>query len=455
MAEPLIKPHSPQATVAEDWNAEKSKRGWYVVGVLLIVWVLAYLDRGIINLLAQGLKDQMGLSDTQLSLIQGFAFSMPFALAGLPLGLLVDRSNRRNIIITGVLVWSIATFACGLANSFETLMAARMFVGIGEACLAPAAFSIVADLFPPSRRGRAMGVMMAGSAIGNAASIFIGGLLLILLGSASVSLPMLGMLTPAQLTFVLISIPGVVVAVLLLTFQEPTRSLVAVNIAQPASSSDESIAIYLWKHRGVFGLVYGLLVCNFILAQTSGTWVPTILIRIYGMAPGAVGIWLGTIILLVGPAFGFLGGFLADRAIHKHPNNGRLRVALIAFPVSLAFVAGYLINHVAAVLIVYAGLAAFGNLLVGASYSALHDLVPAGLRGRVVAVLLFITSMVGYGLGTTLVALVTDLVFHDEARVQDSLLVILAPTVVLGLVLTLLALKPYARLRAERIFAER
>lgn len=453
MTEPLTQPLSPRVSDAEDWTAQKSRHGWYVVGVLLIAWVLAYLDRGIINLLAQSLKTQMQLSDTQLSLIQGFAFSMPFALAGLPLGLLVDRSNRRNIIIAGVLVWSLATFACGLANSFETLMAARMFVGIGEACLAPAAFSIVADLFPPSRRGRAMGVMMAGSAIGNAASIFIGGLLLLLLGSAAVALPILGVLTPAQLTFVLISIPGILVAGLLLTFREPPRLSYGAMPTPIDGGSGPSITAYVWKHRRVFGLVYGLLVCNFILAQTSGTWVPVILMRLYGMTPGSVGMWLGTIILVVGPAFGFFGGFLADRFVQTHPHDGRLRVALISFPISLIFVAGYIIEDMIAVLVVYAGLAAFGNLLVGASYSALHDLVPASLRGRVVAVLLFITSSVGYGLGTTLVALVTDLVFHDEARVQDSLLVILAPTVVLGMVLALLALKPYAKLRAELIDA--
>jgi len=439
-------------TNANQWTSQNNRNGWYVVGILLIAWVLAYLDRGIINLLAQDIKTEMNLTDTQLSLLQGFAFSAAFAVAGLPIGYLIDKYNRRNIIIVGTTVWSAATFACGMANSYETLFAARMFVGIGEACLAPAAFSIIADLFPPDRRGRAMGVMMGGSSIGNAVSIFVGGLLLILLGTAAYNLPLLGTLSPTQMTFVLVSLPGLFVILLLFTFREPPR--LSNTSLELAPAAGPSMTAYLWKYRGAFSLVYGLLMCNVVVANTAAIWGPAVLMRLYGMTAGNVGIWLGLLTLLVGPAFGYLGGFMADRFSKKYPLNGRLRVALISCPVSILILAGYLVESPAAIMFVFAGLSAFGNMLVGASYSALHDLVPASLRGRVVALLLFITSLVGIGLGGTLVALVTDLVFQDDSRVQDSLLIVLVPFAVLGLLLAIWALGPYARVRQALLQSE-
>lgn len=147
----------------------------YLLVVLTIVWFLAYLDRKIIALLVPDLKRHLQLTDVEASLLQGVAFSVLFVIAGLPIGRLIDRYNRRNIVIAGVLMWSGSTILCGFAESFEGLFATRMFVGLGEACLAPAAASMVADSFAAEQRGRAMGTMLMGGAVGTGASAFLAG----------------------------------------------------------------------------------------------------------------------------------------------------------------------------------------------------------------------------------------------------------------------------------------
>jgi predicted MFS family arabinose efflux permease len=146
----------------------------HVVFVLLAAFIMAYLDRQIISLLLPSLKADLGVSDTQASLIQGMALASVYAFAGLPMGWIADHTNRRNLLIGGVVFWSLATLACGLADNFWQICAARMAVGLGEACLAPACISLMADYIRPSQRGRAVGVMMTGTSIGGGGSLFLG-----------------------------------------------------------------------------------------------------------------------------------------------------------------------------------------------------------------------------------------------------------------------------------------
>jgi hypothetical protein len=130
---------------------------WYVVGILLVAAVTSYLDRYLISLLVEPIKRDLLLNDTQISLLQGFAFAIFYVLFGLPFGALIDRSNRRTVLVAGVALWSAMTMACGLASNFTELFVARAGVGIGEACLAPAAYSLIADYFRPAARGRRHG----------------------------------------------------------------------------------------------------------------------------------------------------------------------------------------------------------------------------------------------------------------------------------------------------------
>src|ERR1700748_3880737 len=148
---------------------------WTVVVILTATAVLPYTDRQVLSLLVDPIRGELGITDTQVSLLLGTAFAVVYGIAGIPLGWLADRTSRRNLIFAGVLVWSIGTLACGLSHSFGELFAARIVVGTGEAVLSPAAISLISDYFPPARRGTAVGFFLSGIAMGIGASILIGG----------------------------------------------------------------------------------------------------------------------------------------------------------------------------------------------------------------------------------------------------------------------------------------
>ena len=148
---------------------------WTVVAILIATAVLSYTDRQVLSLLVDPIRGELGISDTQVSLLLGTAFAVVYGIAGIPLGVLADRTSRRNLIFAGVLVWSCGTLACGFSHSFGQLFAARIVVGLGEAVLSPAAISLISDYFPPSRRGTAVGFFLSGIAMGIGAAILIGG----------------------------------------------------------------------------------------------------------------------------------------------------------------------------------------------------------------------------------------------------------------------------------------
>src|SRR3990167_7204618 len=148
---------------------------WYVIGVLFAVTLLSQLDRQLPALLVRPLRKEFGISDTAFSLLQGYAFAVFYTLAGLPLGRLVDRGSRRNLIFVGLLFWSAATALFAFGQTYTHLLLARVGVGIGEAVLAPAAYSLIADFVAPRRRGRALAVYYVSIAIGSGGAPPLGG----------------------------------------------------------------------------------------------------------------------------------------------------------------------------------------------------------------------------------------------------------------------------------------
>src|SRR5258706_4846437 len=148
---------------------------WTVVAILIATAVLSYTDRQVLSLLVDPIRSDMGISDTQISLLLGTAFAVVYGIAGIPLGYLADRISRRNLIFAGVCVWSLGTIACGFSQSFGEIFTSRIVVGLGEAALSPAAISLISDYFPPSRRGTAVGFFFSGIAMGSGAAILIGG----------------------------------------------------------------------------------------------------------------------------------------------------------------------------------------------------------------------------------------------------------------------------------------
>jgi len=206
-------------------QADYPRRGyaWTVVAILIATAVLSYTDRQVLSLLVDPIRADLGISDTQVSLLLGTAFAVVYGIAGLPLGYLADRTSRRNLIFGGVLVWSIGTLACGFSQTFGQLFASRLVVGLGEAVLSPAAISLISDYFPPARRGMAVGCFLSGIAMGIGASILIGGGVLHLVQLGALANTPLATQAPWRLVLLVIGAPGLLWALAILAIREPVR----------------------------------------------------------------------------------------------------------------------------------------------------------------------------------------------------------------------------------------
>ena len=197
---------------------------WYTVAVLTVCYTLSFIDRQILSLLVGPIKAEFAVSDTQVGLLGGLAFSLFYTIVSLPAGRLVDRLNRRNIIAAGVFFWSLMTAACSVAMGYPGLFLARMGVGVGEATLAPAAVSMISDTFPNEKLGAAMSLYGVGIYLGSGLALLVGGLVVQLVTqTATLTLPFFGEVASWRATFLVTGIPGLLVALWVLTLREPTR----------------------------------------------------------------------------------------------------------------------------------------------------------------------------------------------------------------------------------------
>ena len=419
---------------------------WYTVTVLVIAYIFSFVDRTILALLVQPLKADLKLSDTEVSLLHGFAFAVFYTFMGLPLGRIADSRNRRNLIAWGVTVWSLMTAACGLAKTFWHLFGARVGVGIGEAALSPAAYSLIADNFSPNRRGRALGIYTAGAFFGAGIAFVVGGQVVALLSDAlPLQLPILGTVNAWQLTFFAVGLPGLIVTLLVMTLREPVRR----EQAGHQAGVRETIR-YLVKHRRVFaghflGFAMLGLPFNVIVA-----WGPTYFIRTFGLDAAETGRLLGFGMLIFGTAGVVLGGVLADRFLSRGKSDGTLRVGVIAalgcavFG-SVATVLGSLTLTTALIF----PLIFFSCFGFGAAPAALQLVAPNQMRGQVSALYLFVLNLVGIGVGPTLTAGITDFFFRDEAAVGASIAITCGFASLAAILLLWRCQRPFSSLVAD------
>ena len=215
-----------------------NRRAWVTVFVLLAAYAVAFIDRQILTLLVEPIQRDLEITDTQFSLLSGLAFTLFYTLMGIPLGWLADRGSRRKLILVSVLFWSAMTAACGMAKSFGMLFLARIGVGVGEAGLSPAAFSMIADSFPPEKRSRALSLYAMGAVAGVGLALIIGGAVIGWASTAPpVVLPILGELRTWQLAFLLVSLPGPVLAIAVWALREPKRQ----ELAKASASVSEAL----------------------------------------------------------------------------------------------------------------------------------------------------------------------------------------------------------------------
>ena len=422
---------------------------WAVVAILCLGSVVAMIDRQIINLLVEPIKADLGLSDTQISLLQGFAFALFYAFMAVPLGRLADSGNRRNLILAGVLLFSLATFSCGLATGFAALFLARMLVGIGEATLAPAGYSIIGDYFPPERLGRAVGLFTGtGFAGSGLALVIIGGLLGLLGDTDTVRLPLLGAVRDWRAGFFLAVLPGLLFALLLLLVREPPRSQATGAVPQRVTLGDllgwlgAQRALTIPLFLGLPVLAAGLFALN--------AWIPTFLIRLHGMSPADVGGIFGTMVATLSTAGVLAGGWLSDRLLARGRRDANLLVpalaALGAAPFAIAFP---LAGTAGQALLLMAPVLFLGAMPFAAGTAAIPALAPNRMRAQLLAVYLLLANLIGGGLGPWLVATWTDQVMRSPMGLDRSLAVVPATLLLSGaLVMGLGARRLAARVRA-------
>jgi MFS family permease len=249
--------------------------GWKAVFIFLVLYAAAYLDRQVLTLLVDPIRKDLHCTDFQISLLQGFAFVIFFTLCGLPIGWLVDRSPRRMVIFFGMVVWSLAAAAGGLARSYGQLLAARIGVGSGEASLAPASYSILSDYFPRERLAGAMAVYSSGAVVGSAISLALGGVIVGLSEHAQLYvLPLIGAVRPWQLVFLVAGLPGVALAFLVFLVKEPKRRDV---MATSKSGHSVSETLKFMKSQWRFYLAHFVGFSAFNMAAAGyNNWMPTL-----------------------------------------------------------------------------------------------------------------------------------------------------------------------------------
>lgn len=419
---------------------------WYVVGVLTLAMLLSFADRQILALLLTPVRRDLGLDDAQMGLLLGPAFALPFILAGLPLARLADRSNRRNLIMAGVLVWSAATVLCAFTRSFTELLLARACVGIGEAALAPAAYSLIVDYFARERRATALSVFGLGIYLGVGLAFMLGGAVIAYAMRADATLSgLLGTARPWQAVMICLGGAGILAAPLLLTIREPARSLR--HIAAPLP---EVFRYLRQHHRAILLHNFGFAFLA-MSAYASVAWLPTFFVRTHGWGAADFGLIYGGIVTLFGGAGVVSGGWLADRQLRRGQTDAGLRVGSWAALAGLIFGLLYLLPSnatLAAALIVPA--AFFAGMPVGVSPAALQDLVPASLRAQASALSLLIVNVIGLGCGPVAVALCTQYVFRDEQALGRSLLLVCGGAQLIAAFLLWRGREPYRASMAQQ-----
>lgn len=438
----------PIATTPSDSPAARAQDqpsalyAWYTVGVLTLLYTFSFVDRQILTLLFGPIKHDLGISDTQVSLLSGIAFAGLYALLGIPIARLTDRGNRVAIITAGMLLWSAMTAVCGLARSFWQLFLARVGVGIGEATLSPAAFSIIADYFPPHRLGRAIGVYTLAIYFGMGAALLLGSVVVAFVqGLPPIEIPHVGVLRPWQLALVCVGSPGILFAILMLTVREPARRHVQ-------SVADEKQATSVFRFMGKHWRVYAPHFVGFSLMGLLGnglaTWIPEFFLREHGWPPQRTGIAFGLILLFVGGPGVLLGGWYADRQRAAGILDAPIRVAIAAIvPLGICGVIMPQVSSPEVALALLAVVMFCFSLPGGLAPASVQMVTPPRLRARVSAVYLFFTGLIGSGFGPTVVAAVTDFGFRDEAALGDSLSVVAAVVTPISVIALFSVLKPF------------
>jgi MFS family permease len=420
--------------------AEKhnSRYGWYVVCVLILAYIFSYIDRTILTLMVGPIRASLNITDVQLSLLHGLAFALFYTVLGIPIGRLVDRRRRTTIIGIGVGLWSIMTAVCGLAQSFGQMFLARVGVGVGEAALSPAAFSMLSDWFQGKQLTRALSLYSASIYVGAGLATMVGGALI---GSVpGIETALTGPLEPWRVVFIAVGLPGLLISLLVFTLREPVRR----GEVQVDIPSFRTVLAYLIKRRGVYGwLILGLALAS-MMWNGVGAWLPAHFMRNFGWTPADVGLRYGAALLIFGTGGIVFGGWLAGWLQARGRRDGNVYIGIISALAALPFGAlAMLMPSAALSLTMLCGFLFAGAMPYGGAAAAFQEITPNRMRGQVSAIYLFGINLAGIGLGPTIVALMNEQIFGGEGAVKYAIALIVALTAPLSAFCIFRACKHY------------
>ncbi|MDF1766130.1 MAG: MFS transporter [Gammaproteobacteria bacterium] len=369
---------------------------YLVLGILTVVYISNFVDRQVINVLAAYIIEDLQLTDGQFGMLSGLAFAVIYTVLGIPIARLADLSNRRNVIAASVAIWSVMTAACGFAQNFGQLFAARFGVGIGEAGGSPPAHSIVSDIFPAKQRATALSIYSLG---------VYGGILVGTVGGAY-----LVQYFDWRTAFIVVGIPGVFLSLLVrFVIKEPPRGM-AEGRRDVAPPGFFHVMRILASRRSFIHLSFACALHAFV-TYGMGNFLPLFLGRVHSMPILDVGLYYGLIAGVGGLLGTFAGGWLSDRMADKR--DDKAWYVWVPFISTLAAIPFALISF----LLMPDGYSAafsyfipvfFGGLYLAPCIAATHFLVGIRMRAMASAILLFVLNLIGLGLGPMMTGLVSD-----------------------------------------------
>ena len=419
------------------------RKSWYIVGILTLAYVSSFIDRQILSLLVEPIKRDLQISDTQISLLMGLSFGIFYTLLGIPIARLADLKSRKHIVAWGIGLWSIMTAVCGTVGNFTQLFFARMGVGVGEAALSPAAYSMIADLFPKSKLAMANSVYNMGIFIGSGLAFLIGGLVVNIVKVEEIwHIPIVGKVFPWQMVFFFVGLPGLLIVFLISRIKEPERQGV---------EGDKATFKQTWEH--IFKNAKTYLCINLglgfvtLVNYANAAWIPSFFVRTYGWTASKAGMIFGISVVVFGTLGLWFGGKLADNLTLKGHKDGRIRACVYltgAFFITCWVFPLMPTGEWAAWAII--PVAFFSASPFGAGTAAIAEVTPNRMRAMASAFYLFIVNLLGLVFGPLSVALLTDKLFHDTTMIRYSILIVLVTGTFLAFIFMFLSLKPYRKM---------
>jgi MFS family permease len=419
---------------------------WYTIGLLSMAYGLSMMDRLMPSLLIEPIRQDLDISDLQVSLLTGFAFAMFYATAAIPISGLADRGSRKRIILLGVGLWGAMTALCGLTTNFWQFFAARMGVGVGEAALTPSAYAMTNELFPPAQRSRAAGVFVLGSAVGGGLGLMVGSWLIALFKRLGpVHIPGIG--TPPPWGLVLITVGLVTIAA---TAPLATIADVRHKAASPGDASLASVCRQLWRRRAGFGPLFLGVPLVSMASYGVQAWLPALFMRRFHWSVERAGVEIG-FVSLVASIFGILAGvWMADRWRSSGRSDAPLTLLAWSFLISAPlFIALPYAPSGLTALWLFAAISVITGPLGALAPAALQAITENAGRAQVAALFLLVTNLIGIGLGPTSVAWVSETFFTGPGAVAPAVAWVGCQAFALSGTIMLLGRNAFRRLAVE------